>query len=599
MKKLFAVLMAMAMVVSMAACAAPAETEAAPSADVEMKYMTADETEAVLGNTDYVIVDVRKAADYAEGHIPGSVSVDMDAAVNGDTAAGEAAMKAAFDGKDSTLILVCYSGKKYAQASTNALSAIGYDMSKVFTLQDGFNNWKEVKADKIEAAATETAAKEVPETSVVRWNYGTSGNILVFIAEEKGYFADEGISLEIVPDTAAGEAAMKAAFDGKDSTLILVCYSGKKYAQASTNALSAIGYDMSKVFTLQDGFNNWKEVKADKIEAAATETAAKEVPETSVVRWNYGTSGNILVFIAEEKGYFADEGISLEIVPATANADAMQLLASNKVDVVSNSGTSNPLQQIASGVDLTVFGGHMVNGCMPVIAKTGTEWKGVESLIGKKFACNPSYFAFTGAVMDLGYDKPLEALEWISYTNYNDAAAAVLKGEVDFALQGTGQNLSASTTEGIEIVCYQSDIMPNYSCCRMVASTDFVKNNPITVKCILKALMRAQADYEANKEEAVKLMAKKIEASEEYVAAYMLNDHYTVSVDPLKNSVIRAWGILDKTGFLSETAKNINIEDHINTDLYEQAMAEAKAEYGAENPDFYAGLESFYAENDK
>ena len=483
MKKLFAVLMAMAMVVSMAACAAPAETEAAPSADVEMKYMTADETEAVLGNTDYVIVDVRKAADYAEGHIPGSVSVDMDAAVKG--------------------------------------------------------------------------------------------------------------------DAEAGKATMTKATQGLDKNIILVCYSGKRYAQATTNALSAIGYDMSKVFTLQDGFNNWKEVKADKIEAAATETAAKEVPETSVVRWNYGTSGNILVFIAEEKGYFADEGISLEIVPATANADAMQLLASNKVDVVSNSGTSNPLQQIASGVDLTVFGGHMVNGCMPVIAKTGTEWKGVESLIGKKFACNPSYFAFTGAVMDLGYDKPLDALEWISYTNYNDAAAAVLKGEVDFALQGTGQNLSASTTEGIEIVCYQSDIMPNYSCCRMVASTDFVKNNPITVKCILKALMRAQADYEANKEEAVKLMAKKIEASEEYVAAYMLNDHYTVSVDPLKNSVIRAWGILDKTGFLSETAKNINIEDHINTDLYEQALAEAKAEYGAENPDFYAGLESFYAENDK
>ncbi len=149
MKKLFVVLMTIVMVASMAACTAPSATEEAPAAaaeeataDVEMKYMTADETEAVLGT-----------ADYAEGHIPGSVSVNMDAAVNGDTAAGEAAMKAAFDGKDSTLILVCYSGKKYAQASTNALSAIGYDMSKVFTLQDGFNNWKEVKADKIEAAA--------------------------------------------------------------------------------------------------------------------------------------------------------------------------------------------------------------------------------------------------------------------------------------------------------------------------------------------------------------------------------------------------------------------------------------------------------------
>ncbi len=334
-------------------------------------------------------------------------------------------------------------------------------------------------------------------------------------------------------------------------------------------------------------------------DTAAPAEPEKEVPEVSTVRWNYGTSGNILVFIAEEKGYFADEGLSIEVVPATANADAMQLLASGKVDVVSNSGTSNPLQQIASGVDLTIFGGHMVTGCMPVIAKAGTEWKGVESLIGKKFACNPSYFAFTGAVMELGYDKPLEALEWVSYTNYNDAAAAVLKGEVDFALQGTGQALSASTTEGIEIVCYQSDIMPNYSCCRMVASSDFVKNNPITVKCILKALMRAQADYEANKEEAVKLMAQKIEASEEYVAAYMLNEHYNVSVDPLKNSVVRAWDILDKTGFLSENAKDINIEDHINTELYEQALEEAKEEFGADYADFFAGLDAFYAENDK
>jgi len=141
--------------------------------------------------------------------------------------------------------------------------------------------------------------------------------------------------------------------------------------------------------------------------------------------------------------------------------------------------------------------------------------------------------------------------------------------------------------------------MPNYSCCRMVASSDFVKNNPITVKCILKALMRAQADYEANKEEAVKLMAQKIEASEEYVAAYMLNEHYSVSVDPLKNSVVRAWNILDKTGFLSENAKDINIEDHINTELYEQALEEAKEEFGTDYADFFAGLDAFYAENDK
>lgn len=323
----------------------------------------------------------------------------------------------------------------------------------------------------------------------------------------------------------------------------------------------------------------------------------KEVPETSVIRWTYGNSGFVLLTIAEKMGYLEEAGLTIEYVNATANADAMALLASGQTDVASNSGTSNPLQQIASGVDLTVFGGHMVNGCMPVIAKKGTEFNGMQDMIGKRFACNPAYFAFTGAVMDLGYEKPLEALEWVTYTNYSDAMAAVLKGEVDFALQGTGQTMTCKTMDDIEIVCYQSDIMPNYSCCRLVAPTKFVEENPITIKLLLKALIRAQAYYETNKEKCVALQAEKIGATEEYVAAYMMDSHYLVSVDPLKNSVIRAWNILDATGFLSEDAKNMNIEDHINTEIFEQALAEVTEEHGAEAPEFYASVKTFYEEN--
>lgn len=332
-------------------------------------------------------------------------------------------------------------------------------------------------------------------------------------------------------------------------------------------------------------------------DTAQTEEPVEDELETTVVRWNYGTSGNVLVTIAQKMGYFEDEGISLEIVHGTENANAMQLLSSGKVDVVSNAGTSNPLQQIASGVDLTVFGGHMVQGCMPVVARAGTEWNGVEDLIGKKFACNPSYFAFTGAVMDLGYEDPFSVVDWIVYDSYNDALAAVIKGEVDYALMGTGQNYSVNSMEEVEIVTYQGDVMPNYSCCRLVAQSDFVENNPNTVKAILKALIRAQQYYEANKEECVKLQAESIGTTEEYVAAYMLNDHYIVHVDPLRNSIVRAWNILDKTGFLSDRAKEIDIEDHINTELYESALKEAMEKYGREDTEFYDRMTKFYEEN--
>ena len=124
--------------------------------------------------------------------------------------------------------------------------------------------------------------------------------------------------------------------------------------------------------------------KSDDTKTETTDKDSKE--KMTTVKWNYGSSGNVLVTIAEEEGYFEDEGIEIEPVEATQNMDAMALLAAGKVDVVSNAGTSNPLQQIAQGVDLTIFGGHMVEGCMPVVAKAGTEWKGIESFIGQSVA---------------------------------------------------------------------------------------------------------------------------------------------------------------------------------------------------------------------
>ena len=155
MKKLYAVLLAMVMVLSLAACSQNAANNAGSgdegeSQNVEMQYMSLQEQSDVLGTDGYTVLDVRKAADYETSHIPGAVSADMDAAVNGDTAAGEETMTAATEGLDDTLVLVCYSGKKYAQASTNALSAIGYDMDKVVTLEGGFTAWTETYPDNVE-----------------------------------------------------------------------------------------------------------------------------------------------------------------------------------------------------------------------------------------------------------------------------------------------------------------------------------------------------------------------------------------------------------------------------------------------------------------
>lgn len=340
--------------------------------------------------------------------------------------------------------------------------------------------------------------------------------------------------------------------------------------------------------------------KQEAAEEPAEETAAASelgAPEVTTVKWNSGTSKNVLITIANEKGYFADEGLTIEEVPADENNSAMALLASGKVDVVSNAGTSNPLDQISQGVDLTIFGGHMVQGAMPIIAKKGTKWNGVQDFVGKKVVANTSYFALTGAVMNLGEEKPLEAVEWIEGMDYPDALAMVERGEADYALQGTGNVQTCKESGTVDIVTWQGDIMPDYSCCRMVAQTDFVKNNPNTLKHVMVALLRAQAYYEANKEEAVKLHAAATEQTEDYVSAFMLDEHYKVNVDPLQDSVLRAWNILDATGFFKDKDDSVKIEDHINTELYKEALDYAEATY-TDDAAFYKAQQDFFASND-
>ena len=160
MKKFIALLMALVMAFGLIACGAPAEAPAA--ADVAMQYKTAEEAKELLNDAGYVFFDIRKAADSSANSIPGAQAWDMDAAKEGDAEAGKATMTEATKDLDKQIILVCYSGKRYAQAATNALSAIGYDMSKVWTLEGGFTNWSEVYPE-LTTAGPAAPAEKAPE----------------------------------------------------------------------------------------------------------------------------------------------------------------------------------------------------------------------------------------------------------------------------------------------------------------------------------------------------------------------------------------------------------------------------------------------------
>lgn len=124
----------------------------------------------------------------------------------------------------------------------------------------------------------------------------------------------------------------------------------------------------------------------DKKEETKTEnTDNKETPEVDTIHWARANSGNILVTIAKQQGYFDEVGINVIEDPVESSTAALQALQAGQVDVTSNQGTNNPLQFISTGSDFSIVGGYMLKG-MYIIGKKDTQYKDVTSLKGSKFA---------------------------------------------------------------------------------------------------------------------------------------------------------------------------------------------------------------------
>lgn len=319
MKRILALTLSVVMVLgSLTACNSGSNTTTtttvtAPAEDVAMQYMTADEALTHIGEEGYVFFDVRKAADYATAHIPGALGYDMDSAKEGDFEAGVATMQTAIQNVDDNIILVCYSGKRYAQAATNVLSALGYDMTKVYTLEGGFTAWSEAHGDTVEVSAEIVAPAED-----VAMQYMTAEEAAGYIGVEGYTFFDVrqkddfvtahipgalGYDMDAAKngDFNAGVAVMQGALRDMDDTLILVCYSGKRYAQATTNVLSAMGYDMSKVYTLEGGFTQWTKTYPSNVEVSAD-----IVKPATDVAMQYMTAEEALTHVGEEGYVFFD-----------------------------------------------------------------------------------------------------------------------------------------------------------------------------------------------------------------------------------------------------------------------------------------------------
>ncbi len=289
-------------------------------------------------------------------------------------------------------------------------------------------------------------------------------------------------------------------------------------------------------------------------------------------------SGQVFQYMAEAHNFLEEEKVDVEMVYINNGTDAFQSLTGGKVDVLSTYGTGGPLVQIANGQDFTVFSGYMIIGETPCFGKPETEWTNLESFRGKKIGITrfgTPDVVLKGVLYDAGlYDE----VTFVEYKRNQEVLQAVVAGEVDFGATATGYELQAADL-GLKIKMWPDDYWPNHSCCRVLAKGSWMKDekNQEALYRMLRAFLRAEEAMQGNYDEVVDLVMNNLDLDKATVESFVKSPHMKFDNDPYKNSVIKMWNKMIDFGYITDT--KVQIEDHINTEIYKRALDSLLEDY--------------------
>ena len=226
------------------------------------------------------------------------------------------------------------------------------------------------------------------------------------------------------------------------------------------------------------------------------ESASPELQKIRYAPFN-GVSG-LAVRYGIEKGFFAEEGLDVELI---TTQNPIEALTSKEVDVA-DSATTNVIVAAGKGAPVKIVS-SMFRTKGPFYLIANPEIKSVEELAGKKVGA-----AVLGSGLDVYTQTILQehglSKEDVTYlaTGVNEAAyASLTTGQVDATIIHE-PFASLAEVEGTGHILAQGwDYLPTFHTGVLASSNEFIANNPELLEKLLRAYFKSQAYAKDNLEE--------------------------------------------------------------------------------------------------
>ncbi|MDA8126271.1 MAG: ABC transporter substrate-binding protein [Deltaproteobacteria bacterium] len=281
-------------------------------------------------------------------------------------------------------------------------------------------------------------------------------------------------------------------------------------------------------------------------------------------------TGHAKFFVAKEQGFFAKEGLDVELVEFINSADGINAVRAGKLDIGAF-GTTAPLVHISQGADLRIIGGIMGEDAGVITtAANAASLKSVNDLKGKKVATvrlASGDAVLRGALYKAGISWKSD-LQIFELKNPPAVIEAVKTGQVDAGVIWGPFDITAEK-EGLKVVLRSHDLSPGHPCCRIVATTDTVKRSPEVLTRFLRAILQAEKFTGQNKEATVAAIAKYVKIDRAVIEKAFYHGHLDQSSDPNVDEVKKFWVTMQKSEFITSQQ---DIVPYIHTGIYKAAL---------------------------
>ena len=241
--------------------------------------------------------------------------------------------------------------------------------------------------------------------------------------------------------------------------------------------------------------------------------------ESSGVEYKYGKvdipglDGSLCgapIYIAYEKGFFAEEGFDVNLI--SADTETRKIGLNNGTIPIVN-GDFQFFPSIEQGVHVKVVDG-LHNGCIKFVVRPDSDIKTVEDLKGKKIGVDEiggtphqvaSVWLEQAGISALQKDGEVE---FLPFADGNLELEALYNGDLDVAAMWDPLGSVAEKAGKVKVI-FDLSTDPAFAgkyCCFLYASEKLLNEKPDEIAALLRAYRKAQDWINKNPEEAVEII---------------------------------------------------------------------------------------------